>query len=320
MQNAETVLSVLRERGRRGLPLNELYRQLFNPSLYLLAIGRLYSNHGAMTPGVDGETVDGTSPVLIGRIIDAVRHERYRFRPARRVHIPKKGKTGKTRPLGLPTWSDKIVGEVVRLLLEAYYEPRFSEHSHAYRPRRSCHTALGEVTRTWTGTTWFIEGDIADCFGSLDHEVMLSTLAVHIHDNRFLRLLRNTLEAGYLEDWVWNATLSGAPQGGVTHPSSRTSTWTGWTDTSKQHSSRNALEVQHGPRTRHTEGPNQRCAVPGNAVTVPPHGNCASSCTARPAGTFKTPATGGCATHATPTTSCSGSPDPKPKPRKSKPD
>jgi group II intron reverse transcriptase/maturase len=216
MQNAETVLSVLRDRGRRGLPLNELYRQLFNPSLYLLAIGRLYSNHGAMTPGVDGETADGTSPAKIGRIIDAVRHERYRFQPARRVHIPKKN--GKTRPLGLPTWSDKIVGEVVRLLLEAYYEPRFSDHSHAYRPRRGCHTALGEVARAWTGTTWFIEGDIADCFGSLDHEVMLSTLAVHIHDNRFLRLLRNMLAAGYLEDWVWNATLSGAPQGGVTSP------------------------------------------------------------------------------------------------------
>src|SRR5947209_1716826 len=124
MQSAATVLGVLRERGRRGLPLDELYRQLFNPQLYLLAYGRIYSNHGAMTPGATQETVDGMSLSKIGRIIDAMRHERYRFHPARRVYIPKRD--GKPRPLGLPTWSDKLVGEVVRLLLEAYYEPTFA--------------------------------------------------------------------------------------------------------------------------------------------------------------------------------------------------
>jgi group II intron reverse transcriptase/maturase len=216
MQNAETVLGVLRERGRRGLPCDELYRQLFNPQLYLLAYGRIYANHGAMTPGVTPETVDGMSQAKIGRIIDALRHERYRFRPARRVHIPKKN--GKTRPLGLPTWSDKLVGEVVRLLLEAYYEPTFSDRSHGFRPGRGCHTALREIAHTWTGTAWFIEGDIADCFGSLDHDLMIETLSEKIHDNRFLRLVRNMLTAGCLEDWTWGATLSGAPQGGVASP------------------------------------------------------------------------------------------------------
>jgi group II intron reverse transcriptase/maturase len=216
MQNAETVLGVLRERGGRGLPLNELYRQLFNPQLYLLAYGRLYSNHGAMTPGADGETVDGMSLAKIGRIIDALRHERYRFTPVRRVYIPKKN--GKKRPLGLPSWSDKLVGEVMRLLLEAYYEPRFSDRSHGFRPGRGCHTALSEVAASWTGTTWFVEGDIAQCFDRLDHSVMLGILGEKIHDNRFLRLLRNMLQAGYLEDWMWNATLSGAPQGGVVSP------------------------------------------------------------------------------------------------------
>jgi retron-type reverse transcriptase len=167
MQNAETVLGVLRERGRRGLPLNELYRQLFNPQLYLLAYGRIYSNKGAMTPGTDQETVDGMSLAKIGRIIDAIRHERYRFKPVRRIHIPKKN--GKTRPLGLPSWSDKLVGEVIRLLLEAYYEPRFSDRSHGFRPGRGCHTALTEVVNTWSGTNWFIEGDIADCLDASSH-------------------------------------------------------------------------------------------------------------------------------------------------------
>src|SRR3954465_4713975 len=200
MQSAETVLGVLRERGRRALPLNELYRQLFNPKLYLAAYGRIYSNQGAMTPGASAETVDGMSLGKIERIIDAMRHERYRFSPVKRVLIPKKN--GKLRPLGLPGWTDKLVGEVMRLLLEAYYEPRFSDRSHGFRPGRGCHTALRHVAKAWTGTTWFIEGDIADCFGSFDHQVMLSILGEKIHDNRFLQLLRNMLAAGYLEDWA----------------------------------------------------------------------------------------------------------------------
>jgi group II intron reverse transcriptase/maturase len=216
MQNAETVLSILRERGRRGLPCNELYRQMFNPQLYLLAYGRIYSNHGAMTPGATEETVDGMSMGKIGRIINAMRHERYRFKPVKRVYIPKKN--GKRRPIGLPTWGDKLVGEVIRLLLEAYFEPIFSARSHGFRPGRGCHTALREVAVTWTGTTWFVEGDVSDCFGSLNHDVMITTLAEKLHDNRFLRLIQQMLTAGYLEDWVWNATLSGAPQGGVVSP------------------------------------------------------------------------------------------------------
>ena len=216
MQDAETVLNVLRDRGRKGLPAERLYRQLFNAELYLMAYGRIYANHGAMTPGADGETADGMTLEKIGRIIDALRHERYRFQPVNRVYIPKKN--GKLRPLGLPSWPDKLLGEVMRLLLEAYYEPQFSGRSHGFRPGRGCHTALAEVSRKWTGTTWFIEGDISDCFGSLDHQVMLSILAEKIHDNRFLRLLRNMLQAGYLEEWEWHATLSGAPQGGVVSP------------------------------------------------------------------------------------------------------
>jgi retron-type reverse transcriptase len=213
MQNAGTVLAVLRERGGRGLPCDELYRQMFNQDLYLLAYGNIYSNQGAMTPGADGETADGMSGEKIDQIIAAIRGERYRFTPARRVYIPKKN--GKLRPLGLPSWSDKLVGEVVRLLLEAYYEPQFSDRSHGFRKGKGCHTALREIQQTWTGTVWFIEGDISDCFGGFDHEILLGILAEKIHDQRFLRLVRNMLKAGYLEDWEYHDTLSGVPQGGL---------------------------------------------------------------------------------------------------------
>ena len=159
MQDAGTVLEVLRERGRKGLPCDELYRQMFNKSLYLLAYGNIYSNQGAMTPGASDETADGMSEAKIEQIIALMRAERYRFAPVRRVLIPKKN--GKLRPLGLPSWSDKLAGEVVRLLLEAYYEPQFSDRSHGFRKGRGCHTALREIQQTWTGTVWFIEGDDA---------------------------------------------------------------------------------------------------------------------------------------------------------------
>lgn len=163
MRNAVTVLNIIRDRGRRGLPLERVYRLLFNPNLYLEAYGKIYRNDGAMTPGVTEETVDGMSIPKIEAIIDALRQERYRWRPARRTYIEKKG-SNKKRPLGLPTWSDKLLQEVVRLILEAYYEPQFSDRSHGFRPGRGCHTALSEIRRTWKGTAWFIEGDISDCF------------------------------------------------------------------------------------------------------------------------------------------------------------
>jgi len=216
MQTAEVVLSVLRERGRRSLPCTQLYRQMFNKDLYLLAYGNIYSNQGAMTPGASEETADGMSEEKIEQIIGLMRHERYRFAPARRTYIPKKN--GELRPLGMPIWSDKLVGEAVRLLLEAIYEPQFSDSSHGFRKFRGCHTALREINNTWTGTTWFVEGDISDCFGSLDHEILLGILAEKIHDNRFLRLVRNMLKAGYLEDWEYRETLSGVPQGGTVSP------------------------------------------------------------------------------------------------------
>ena len=169
-----------------------------------------------MTPDTTGETVDGMSREKIKTMIDLIRQERWRWTPVKRVYIPKR--SGKLRPLGLPSWSSKVMQEVVRQLLSAYFEPRFSDQSHGFRPGRGCHTALSEIAHTWKGCHWFIEGDISDCFGSLSHEVLMDILRENIHDNRFLRLIQHMLQAGYLEEWRWHETLSGAPQGGVCSP------------------------------------------------------------------------------------------------------
>ena len=169
-----------------------------------------------MTKGVTEETVDGMSLDKIYTIIDALRQERYEWQPARRTYIDKKN--GKKRPLGMPVWSDKLLAEVMRLLLDAYFDGTFSNHSHGFREARGCHTALSEIYQNWTGTTWIIEGDIADCFGSLNHQLILKTLAEHIQDGRFLNLVKKLLDAGYLEDWKFNKTLSGVPQGSILSP------------------------------------------------------------------------------------------------------
>lgn len=217
MRTAETVLGIIRERGSKGLPLERVYRLLFNRDLFLLAYGRIAQNKGAMTPGSMDETADGMSLAKIDTIIEILRSERYQWMPARRAYIDKKNST-KKRPLGLPTWSDKLVQEVIRLIFEAYYEPQFSDCPHGFRPGCGCHTALRDIHRRWNGTVWFIEGDISQCFDKLNHDVLLGILAEKIHDGRFLRLIDGLLKAGYLEEWKFNRTLSGTPQGGVVSP------------------------------------------------------------------------------------------------------
>src|SRR5438270_1261578 len=216
MQNAVTYLELIRERGKKGLPLERVYRQLFNKDLFLMAYGKIYRNKGAMTHGVTDETPDGMSLEKINTIIEALRYERYQWLPARRTYIPKKN--GKKRPLGMPVWSDKLVQEVIRMLLSAYYEPQFSEHSHGFRPERGCHTALREIYYNWHGTAWFIEGDISQCFDKINHEKLLEIIKEKIHDGRVVNLIAEMLEAGYMEDWDYNATYSGTPQGGIISP------------------------------------------------------------------------------------------------------
>lgn len=215
MQTAANVLKIYRDRGARRLPLQRVYRQLFNPDLFLRSYAKIYRNDGAMTPGVTSETPDGMSMNKIHVVINALKAERYTWKPARRINIPKK--SGGNRPLGLPTWSDKLLQDVVRSLLEAYYEPQFRTSSHGFRPGLGCHTALARV-RQWKAVSWFIEGDISKCFDRIDHSTLLKTLGEKIHDNRFLRLIASLLQAGYLENWHFNATLSGSPQGGVISP------------------------------------------------------------------------------------------------------
>ena len=213
MRKAETILNIIHERGQRKLPVIDAYRLLYQRDLYLRAYGKLYCNNGAMTAGVTDETVDGMSLEKIDSIIEALRHECYRWTPVKRTYILKKN--GKRRPLGLPTWSDKLLQEVIRSILEAYYEPQFSDHSHGFRSKRGCHTALRAVMQKGRGTKWFIEGDLCACFDTIDHDILLKILKENFHDNRFIRLMQLLLNAGYLENWKHNATHSGVPQGGL---------------------------------------------------------------------------------------------------------
>src|SRR5213082_110695 len=181
MRGAAAILEIIRERGKKGLPLERVYRLLFNLELFLTAYGKLYRNDGALTPGSTPETVDEMSIARIDAIIEALRFERYRWTPTRRVYIEKKNST-KKRPLSMPAWSDKLLQEVIRLILESYFEPTFSNFSHGFRPKRGCHTALRQIDDNWHGVNWYIEGDIKACFDSLSHEFLMLTLAEHIHD------------------------------------------------------------------------------------------------------------------------------------------
>jgi len=216
MRNADTVLAIHQDRGFRGVPLERVYKHLFDPEFFLRAYGKIYRNFGAMTKGSTHETVDGMTLQKIHNMIDLLRQERYEWTPVRRMQIPKAN--GKMRPLGIPSWSDKLVQEVLRMLLEPYYEKRFSDLSHGFRPKRGCHTALREIQKKWKGTIWFIEGDIKGCFDNIDHTILLEIIQRDIEDGRIAQLIRNLLKAGYMEQWWYNETLSGTPQGGIISP------------------------------------------------------------------------------------------------------
>jgi len=218
MQTAETVLSILKQKSKQdeSYGYDRLYRNFFNEDFFMRAYQKIHAKQGNMTPGVDGKTIDGFNKKQISDLIELLKGERYQPNPVRRTYIPKKN--GKMRPLGIPTFADKLVQEVARQILEAIYEPIFSDNSHGFRPNKSCHTALYQIKSTCRGTNWVIEGDITACFDNIDHDILLKILSKKIRDGRFLELIRRFLKAGYLEFHQKHNSLSGTPQGGIISP------------------------------------------------------------------------------------------------------
>jgi len=194
----------------------KLYRYLLRPDIYFVAYQNLYANKGAATRGVNDDTADGFSEEKVNKIIKNLAGGSYQPNPTRRAYITKAN--GKLRPLGLPTFTDKLVQEVLRMILEAIYEPVFLKYSHGFRPKRSCHTALQEIKYSFKGTRWFIEGDIKGCFDNIDHSVLIGIINTKIKDARFIQLIYKFLKAGYLEGWRYANTYSGTPQGGIISP------------------------------------------------------------------------------------------------------
>lgn len=193
-----------------------LYRYLLRPDLYFIAYQKLYSNNGAATEGADRDTADGFSEAKVEKLIASLADESYCPKPSRRIYLKKPN--GKHRPLGIPSFSDKLVQEVLRMVLEAVYEPIFLETSHGFRPGKSCHTALCYARYNLNGTRWFIEGDIKGCFDNINHEVLIRCIQKKIKDARLMKLIHKFLKAGYLEDFVYHNTYSGCPQGGIISP------------------------------------------------------------------------------------------------------
>ena len=170
-----------------------LYRYLLRPDIYFIAYQKLYSNNGAATEGADRDTADGFSEAKVEKLIASLADERYCPKPSRRIYLKKPN--GKRRPLGIPSFSDKLVQEVLRMVLEAVYEPIFLETSHGFRPGKSCHTALCYARYNLNGTRWFIEGDIKGCFDNINHEVLIRCIQKKIKDARLMKHIQR-LSAG----------------------------------------------------------------------------------------------------------------------------
>jgi group II intron reverse transcriptase/maturase len=216
VQNPKALLAILSKMTLKpDVKFNNLFQKLYNVELWLLAYQSIAAKPGNMTAGTDGKTIDGTGLKLIHEVIEELKASRYVPKPARRVYIPKSN--GKQRPLGIPSFRDKLLQTVVKLILEAIYEPKFSDASHGFRPHRSTHTALQEVKKM-NGTRWWIEGDIKSFFDNVQHDTLLRILGQQITDKRFLHLVSQFLKAGYIENWQFHQTYSGTPQGGNLSP------------------------------------------------------------------------------------------------------
>jgi group II intron reverse transcriptase/maturase len=209
-------LEALGDISKQGKPINGLFRLLEDPILWNEAYANIYANDGATTPGIDGTTLDGFSQRRVEAIIAQLKGGSYRFQPVRRTYVPKKN--GKKRPLGISSGDNKLVQEVVRIILERIYEPAFEDCSHGFRPGRSPHSALANIGNQWSSIKWIVDMDIRSYFDTINHQLLMGLLKKKIEDKRFLNLIQAMLDAGYLEDWHYHATYSGVPQGSIVSP------------------------------------------------------------------------------------------------------
>jgi group II intron reverse transcriptase/maturase len=217
MRSPKVVLDSLVSKSKhQSYKYKRLYRNFYNKEFFLSAYSKIYSNKGSSTKGINNDTIDSMSVNRIERLIEKLKDQSYRPNPVKRIYIPKAN--GKQRPLGIPTFEDKLVQEIARSILEAIYEPQFSNDSHGFRMNRSCHTALKQIKNTFTGARWFVEGDIKGFFDNIDHHIIINILRERIDDEKFINLIWKFLRAGYVENWVFHNTFSGTPQGGIISP------------------------------------------------------------------------------------------------------
>lgn len=212
----------LRELSQRSV--NEkvnVWKLMLDPEMYIIAYNSIKGKDSAMTPGIGKETLDGFSMEKINKIIARLKDHTYQFSPIRRTYIP--NKNGKVTPLGIPGPEDKVVQKVIAIILEAIYDneqhPVFSNQSHGFRRGRSTHTALKYITQ-WTGTDWWIEGEIKSYFDNINYKILEGLLKKKIEDQQFIDLYWKAVRADYinLASGKREYGITGVPQGGTLSP------------------------------------------------------------------------------------------------------
>lgn len=216
MQDPNVLLTILSKMAQKpDIKFDKLFQKLYNTDLWVMAYESIATKPSNMTPGSDGKTADGFGMGTIKRYIADLKASRYKPQPSQRTYVEKAN--GTMRPIGIPCFEDKVLQTVVKFILQAIYEPTFSNASHGFRPNRSCHTALLQV-KAQVGTRWWVEGDIRNFFDSMNHDTILRILSKRITDKRFLHLIGQFLKAGYIENWEYKKTYSGTPQGSNLSP------------------------------------------------------------------------------------------------------